>query len=1663
MTHPDADHIQGILKLFEKFPPNQDLQPGKAKFEFNGPLLLTKLFFKEHYTSIIRAIERAKFRRQERFYSGEEISGFDRWCRFFYPLDEFPGVLYMYQPSSPASPEMLPASRYSVDDSEPNKSSTLLVIDGSSYPLISLNGDALGYSILKSLENSHPKIFKVPHHGSVHNSIALEKYEPRNKKLIKKLLATLAFLQIENGSHLLVDKHIMESQRTEFFKKFELPPETTSKRKEICKKKRRLKPLFFNDELNYLAHNFIVGLRRHEETQNTTALLHLLTSIYNTIERNLTNNVRSDDVYTHEVQDMTSFEGIYNSIHNNLCPASANYLTNEGNKVRARKLLFSFLETDKVFEQEITFIVNKEFYSRINARTYFISSGELHGHPGWEVINGIIVAAHEYHRAHSDYNCRLLLTSGNNIKGDKLRRLRRLRPDWTQFVSLQYFAPHTASVKISANHNDELAILPGTMRWEDTPTDAYLSELLDGYNETRGAKALKEARAADSGRYEIVCHENYWLYVHPGTPPNLQLSSVRMAVAVQSISITFDASVQNIVTEFAFYQLADSSPASISVFGLLGYHTPTSGIKTYLLYIVTDEHKQYLKVTSDGELRYSNERKDATHFRFTAVPAEPTTIGKHFMAVCKSIPLEEFLKLTHYTKNIILCKELLNIVMCKQFISQLLSEHSNLAIGRILELALGWRVDRSSTFLVEDSDVLAADIKVVLPSEQLKLHNCTITGVSFAVSNPKMVSRKVSLQLEASDDEIPVTFSYHLKSTTFASSFQKYLMSLRITKNLSSFKMFDALIFLHQSGIVAYDYLSSLVYKMLFVLRWKIDEKASELEFVEFPTGPIVISADIIAKIPDKNPPIDLGMKDPLKLTKIGFTLPSQLDSTENTYLFAHASVADIKLQMKAVRADENAPPTLQVSLAQPISLSKIIHLLQISFGISKFAIPLTSKLLEDINITEADFTYQQGIQSSEQIYLYSVAFQIVFNNLGDYLPASFSGIKSIDAQVKIYQPTLPNVQIGLEIGFEFSAMLPRDKSIALDALFTTEPVLANHGTYSSHNFTVSVNSQSDVVGTTKGGVTLADFCQIFGLTDALSTVQSIPIFKSILENVELNQLILAMNTSSKEVKTFVLDLRIFNWTIIPEKVIVNEADIIMSYIDHEWTSKFDASVLFNSVFFVDAHFELYGGSHPSKFNFTNLNNDFTVAKFLEVFGLGNMDNVPVVGQFLSITVTEAFIQISKETDGTMKITEGRISLYSESINIGSLFQLFQVKCSIGFILDPEENSYVFGFAVSGFINDKIHLDIKYDCGTSVLAGQIFISSFTEVNFIDLLSTLNKDGTDAIKKNGVFDNISQSFTFGIEVCISKNFRLTDLVIDLKKVLPLGPVLLQRLHFEYHSNTEKDSQSQDLYKLAGELVSEMHSIGALLEFDLTTDTTEQSTVKASLMPTQGSSLTLNSFLSVLNIASPRIPEIEGKKLPPFFDIALTKGTVTLSISSFDIVAFEVDVSTVDEVVILGSPLIKLSKLSLQVKYDVNATPTTKAFLTGKFSIGNVQLTLKGSKKGKGTFFSVVTDQNQISVGIQESFNQLTPNSESSVIPSNIGIPKNFNVFVARLDVELLYACSKRLLKFATASNFTWHVDVGFQQFIVNHLGGILSYQKSTAQDSSEFCVYLVGQF
>ena len=1078
------------------------------------------------------------------------------------------------------------------------------------------------------------------------------------------------------------------------------------------------------------------------------------------------------------------------------------------------------------------------------------------------------------------------------------------------------------------------------------------------------------------------------------------------------------------------------------------------------------------KDRSGGNLTLAR-AKTSTQSDASTAPALLMSADDH-----SQLSLADYLKWIHYSgdPSVLSSQTMLNLVVSEQVTSQLLtsgklSEQSDLY--KFIKAMFSWDVESSSTFEVADNVTLSANFSLVLPSKPQKFKEFSVSSTSLLITNPKTTSLTTELQLNATDsDGIPVTLTYQIDMfiEQFVQTFQEYLKVLGVKKDPSSYNLFDAVMFLLDSETAGFLSMGSFTRALVTtVLEWKVNLEQTTVKYTSTPVGPKLLEATLTALVPDKGNTIDLGIGKVFQLTKLAFNVPNIMESKYimPPYMTADVTVGGKSATITAITPQSGVLPFLKLELTDSNTLGEIVSFLNLESSIANLQIPMLSEALKDIQITAAGFTIQQKVTNSRQSWLSSVFFATQFTNVSSYLPPAFSGLKDIHTHIVIYQPLLSLRKVALDVSFHFEISAEgsdgKPQNVDLAAILSAEPVLASTQAESSYNFSISLQSSTTYVGPTEG-VSLSAMLNTFGLKDAMSSAESIPFLKSLLQNVVLRNLIVTFNTGSKSIQSFLLNLYIPGWNLIPNKLDLTSFDLYLNYSEGDWATSFKGNAVFGGEYSISIQFELPPGVNQlARFSFSNSNHDFTIQKFLSVFGLGSISNVPVVGHVLSVAVTDANLSLLKNDSG-VTATEGQVSLYQESINISSIFRLSQVSATIGFV-HVEESNYVFGFSVRGFINEKIYLNVAYDPNTYVLSGQALVASFQQADLSDVVGTFLQ--SNALDKNSIYKHASTSLTVAISVALeqkSGDFTLQNLVVDLRNVFSIGSISLEQLKFEYRitdtGSTPVEGRDNlfpagSTIMLTGVLTSKDKNFGAIVEFNLNKDTTGSSTVMAAIRPAEKNTLTLLSLLSLFDVTPPLVPTIEGHEVPDFFDLALKEGLLVLSLPDFSMTSFQVKVETTNAVDLLKSPKITLKNLSFEVKYSKSATPTTTGTLLGVITLLGIQVAMEGSKEKDGTVFKAVVGPQ--TADLQEFMKMLTPSDTTTpTIPSNVGLPQPIPVGIAELVIGLL--TNKRCVTFKGTSDLQWGIDLGFTDFHIQQLGG-----RVTGVISSEFHAYVIGLF
>ena len=1861
VTHPDSDHVEGIIELFRKFPPNQD-QPDRAKFLFKGPLLLTTAFWKRQtpsYNFTSRILKDSSFVGSVQ-NDGDAIKGFETIFKFYYPDKNVTGVVYDYinpLPSPYPKPGQPPTSF------EPNHTSILMMVKDPSdltKDLISLNGDAYGKDILEVVTKK-VKILKVPHHGSKNNSLALDHYKPDEQLDTQKFMATQALLEVIKlyGGVLPAPQPLAYALAGRNVRNFESAykarfQEAFGVRTEIKK------ALTFDDTLSQVAQDFKNELEKKGLVADQ--VLSKLEQRKNQIEANLQDStVQPKDLYTHatdispdfkvenyaeikkaiiqaqKTKDLAEEEAIKKEFPLNAQPPASQL---PYRKFEAFEKVFQYLESDSIFLDQVSFRFIAEFYSRIEADTYFISSGSEHNHPHPSVVNGIIEAAKQRYANDNTHKCRLLLTSGNNIKESLL-------PDgpgyaWKDYVSFQYFLGDTASVVVDPSLAPDV-VLAGTKRW-DGPGNLSPS-LLDDYNDTQGARALKRKRALLLQRpqnYEITSSaSNSWLYVTDAG--ELAFSAVRKVTRVTDIA--HEEKDYEDVFKISLETLTIAKAVAV-VNGLAGYQVPGDEETSFTLFVY--DHGGERKYLSDnaGKLEEGSKQK-ATSFAFekaavlarsrrsllfsdssavshsslsdyfryvghqeaeidcrsflTLASGQPTTVEtqkqlehplSHFLEQLlnwkldasskvqfldktvetaslvlhppsstslwnknvtsvtlhldnQTVPVQIELKIqvldedgmpstlaynnVHWVKSIkdgqgtltvgetlkarsvrvrrsveanplslqdylnsisfkgdistLSCKSLLNNLLSSQVVSQLTTTTKvshNSTTYKFIQLMLEWIVLSSSTFTVsQNQKVTSSVIQLKLPSPLPVLNGNTVHSISLEIDEPLTRNLKIGMKLEQTDSNgFPSTIIHHLEwlVQSFPQQFDDFLKAIEVSPPEGGFDVFDAVILLLQSETSGYNTLNSFPKALISTIRgYKVDKQRTSVSFALTPIGAFLSGdgVNLIADISEANNSFDIGLPHPVTLKKLAVNIPAFDKAAFGTRITAEAAIGNQQLQISAVMMPDYLP-SMEFKLTNLPSLGGILSFLQLDSIIGGLSIPIVSQALNDIHITEAGFTISQAVDESNTTTLSSVFFGVEFTNLSSYLPPVFSSLQQANAQAVVYFPSNTSARrVGFKIAFTF--VTKEEPPVQFSASLSAQPVLGTSGPESSYNYEVSLSTA------TSEGTSLSSILSAFGLGDAFSSVKEVPILKSILTNVNLQELTLASNTKSKAIEGFKLHLLIPDWDIIPEKVSLTLFDLYLEYSYQSWEVALESTAVFGGKYPVTVRFKLPALNEAAVLDFKNSNRDFSIAEFLSIFGLGSIADVPIIGKLLQISIVDARLSVLKPTDtSAVSVQEGSVTCYLEALSIASIISLSQVSFFLNFTRNTSTQTFEFGFRVAGFINDKVYLDVGYYPDKSLLSGQALISSFKEADLAFVANSFLSSSASSLQSNNIYKTVSGNLAGQILLALKlgDSTILQHLVIQVVGKIPLaGSLYLGSMKFEYLRDTETPAVAEPgtlfppgtSVSLMALLSSDENNFHAQLQFNLNKDTTGETTITASIKPDKDHSLKLSSFLSLLGLSTPEIPTVDGQANPNFLDIELNSGSITFATSPFSIKAFDIQVQTAAKITLLSSPRIELESLSLRVIYDTAQSPSLKASLLGTINLAGVKIWLEGVKDEKGLTFSAATAFSPSSDlaqtgNFQNFINQLTPSdSMSPMLPTGVDLPSPVSVGVAQMTINLF--TNEKSFKFrGAAQNLNWTISLGFQDFSVHQLGGLIDYTKMlTGEKTSSFTCLVTGQF
>lgn len=837
VTHSDLDHIGGVLQLLQQFPPNETPKGHNAKFVFNGPLLITKLFRNNFYGN-----ELIKFLGKKSF-TGEEIAtnlsnaGFGSNFGFHFfadPKGKYNGLVFNVSKSDPKSPpppltmitsHSTAKTRNKVDTSPTNLSSIISVWapTADSSPQVILTGDTVGYRLLELFTKvtGMVSVFQVPHHGSARNSLPLRKNAlppPRDVALANQVLAFRAILaytfnKAEMSSFL--EKELGEKGILNFREMYGKTLENMME--DIVPAMEKI----LNDDTT------ITLPKKFKKTRAEYCFNQAVAAVTQ-IEKQLSDARTSGKIYKDGIyslpSDMVTFlKGLYTSTVTKMSTSTVTKMSLTG-KAKQFLSVLAAGKNNRLFD-EITTCQVAQFYSSVQAKLYYISADpQKHDHPHQTLLNGLIQA-----NVSKKNKCIVLLSSGAAIQSQHL-------PDpttWQEYITFQYLA-ETGHATIDSSN--------GTV----VGAAEYVPNTTDGKSRKRARDDLSSSSTAEYFRTKVRLRKNgsykvtttlgkikYYLSVKSNTEFELQKSEATVAVELgrEPGNITVTISSKKYQVTCYIDRLATNADK-------------------YRFY---NEEDKYLHGTAAGILTWSKKGASLLVFDFTpsgtsmtinqseflrslSIPRCYQSMGLQNTPTPKSLPVEKYLQEMGVSTppGKVVVKTLMSLLLGPNLNDQFTNLHGPPpAIKSLLPKILEYTINVATTITVMTTvGVTSASIQVNLPAKPPSLMGSPLSGIQWSIKDPESDSVSVKIIFQWSQNSlIPFDMTDFLDLSVRYASVSSYLKGIKYPTSISKCT-FPDIVLLLQDGFTtgASAYMALPLSLAAGAIKWKVDNIRSKIK-----------------------------------------------------------------------------------------------------------------------------------------------------------------------------------------------------------------------------------------------------------------------------------------------------------------------------------------------------------------------------------------------------------------------------------------------------------------------------------------------------------------------------------------------------------------------------------------------------------------------------------------------------------------------------------------------------------------------------------------------------------------------------------------------------------------------------------------------------------------
>ncbi len=1450
VTHPHADHLDGVERLFRELLPHQyqdTIKPDSPdkRLMCNGPVLLTRKFAQkdEAYRSFSEFLLTTKF---EISLAEDDIqNAFGNDIVFTFPSS--PGVLYQRQkPSDDDEPFSEEKQRSKLkgkaEEDDLNKSSIILYTEKGGK--ICLSGDAYGYDITAVLRKQGVKnldIFKLPHHGSPGNSI------------LGTVLPSLWACQ--NLASMLLLSISLNMKNT-----FDNNPEEENDVDYLCLQLKGMAGDGNGGKVQQVAEAFLnelkTRIKNFTEKVTPEVLLNKIQEKHVEIVSALQQQPGQVDPCKNvkPLKPLEDWQTLTDNVASSLIFCRFPTTTDSERLTKARKIDLSTFVGDVMGNNTIYqgFFAAKigidKFFESFESKTYYVSASGRYDHPSADVIKGIIKAAVKKKKP-----CKIVFTSGGAVPSKHLPDVQN-EPykEWNKFVSL-YYLKSNVSFKLDPSSDANIAPT-GTAKFEndDKVRTDVAAQLKKNFGFTIPRRSFLSTLDKYYVKTEITDEKFHWLKVNPdGT---LFLTSTK---SDQNILFVSNAPSINGDLRMITVKRESNDGGEMN----LWLEKATKG--GFLLKGSADG--DYFFVES-GSLKSDNKKNKASPFFFD----HKTFSGQ--MRSGKEVSILEFLKSFGYRgdEQSIQVRDVLEILLGVRNMKWLIEELptgfiGNVALDHKVNLTLS-TVELSSSL---DCEVVSSHIEVIVATPPMMFDSHEVSKLQVVVKEPCSASPQLSLLISTSlhDTRYTVNLSGHLKARE--PSVDMYLNALGGVPLEGRNNMTLGTLLERVMGLLPLEALSDCLQTQLLaheILTWKVDRALSTINYFISPVAVEVLSGDVYVNIPPEMKRMTFADTVTADLSSIHVMVNDPRTCKSDFVIECDASIGSVPVNMKMERTSTNVPAVL-ITFPGSVNVATVFKTLGLPATLQERTVPLVNNVIKNLVLTNPRISVVQDVRSSKLTHISSVSFDFSFDKFPSFLPSSLPLPQDSRAVVSIFNPLSQQLQVGVEVEFSLpvsSSASPENNSF-LNSKFSLWPIeVSDQESQRSHRCSISLWPSMSTIS-------IQSAFQAIGLEElTASMVSSLPCISSMLTGVLLEKVTLEANPQVRTIDSLTLSLFVPEFSIIDGKLSMHEASLLVQYGVDQWYAETEMKLLVFDKFVCRAAFSLPRPGVPGSLTFQNTEAQFTLEEFVKGIGVVVPDDLPIIMGILDVKVSK--VAINCENDGaSFKLTNFVIVLEKRSLDVGSI-KLYNLKLEVCYAKIQGHSSV--SLSLQGYLNPKTHGSLAYNAEKRELLGRyVFMET---ISTTECLNELFKDEMKDFSNSNAYDQVKSLHVQEVKVVLSfpreNVWSLKEFVLSMEGNLSLGPFHLKHLHIEYVKGQDDDAKRH--ISVVGHFKSE--DLSSTMELSCTGQQSKSTVFEAVIRPGSPGGVTLSSLLHLIGLTSPDVPHVEGSL--DFFNIELKVGAI-----------------------------------------------------------------------------------------------------------------------------------------------------------------------------------------